>query len=313
MARRALRPTPSTTEDLSPWQLTLSENMSQLHQECFEKRTALTEIIQEFPALQGVAALEEITYAVQIGWNVSLDIASERARVILQPGDPNFEGTRTTCPLSWSYADESLWRGLSDNKKIIRLARSMITSGYRQDEPINCRTSDLTALDGVLAGKLLFGDGQARGLAARLAFHFLLNTVRTSQDSLMGDPEIMRIMQGLILIPTVISTGGSIGEDLIVAQAVRQNVKAAMQLPMNAMEWAGMVLRSCGLQNVGTTAEQTQRILLCLARCTAKYDASLEVNAYEVEPVAKRPRRGRRKSVGAAALAQASAEAPTGT
>ena len=132
-------------------------------------------------------------------------------------------------PLSWSYADESLWRGLSDNKKIIRLARSMITSGYRQDEPINCRTSDLTALDGVLAGKLLFGDGQARGLAARLAFHFLLNTVRTSQDSLMGDPEIMRIMQGLLLIPTVISTGGSTGEDLIIAQAVRQNVKTSPQ------------------------------------------------------------------------------------
>ena len=89
-------------------------------------------------------------------------------------------------PLSWSYADESLWRGMSDNKKIIRLARSMITSGYRQDEPINCRTSDLTALDGVLAGKLLFGDGQARGLAARLAVRTLLNTVRQSQDSLMG-------------------------------------------------------------------------------------------------------------------------------
>ena len=88
--------------------------------------------------------------------------------------------------LNWSYADESLWRGLSDNNKIIRLARSMITSGYRQDEPINCRISDLTALAGVLVGKLLFGDGQARGLAARLAFHFLLNTVRTSQDSLMG-------------------------------------------------------------------------------------------------------------------------------
>ena len=97
-------------------------------------------------------------------------------------------------PLSWSYADESLWRGLIDSKQIIRLARSMITTGYRQDEPINCRTSDLTALDGVLAGKLLFGDGQARGLAARLAVHFLLHTVRASQDSRMGDPEIMRIM-----------------------------------------------------------------------------------------------------------------------
>ena len=93
----------------------------------------------------------------------------------------------------------------------------------------------------------------------------------------------------------------------IVAQAVRQNVKSAMQLPMNVMEWAGMVLRSCKL-TVGTSVEQTQRILQCLARCTAKYDASLEVNAYEVEPVAKRARRGRRKSVGATALAQASAD-----
>ena len=72
--------------------------LSPLHSECFEKRTALTKIIQEFPAPQGIAALEEITHAVQIGWNVPLDIASERAKVILQPGDPNFEGTRTTCP-----------------------------------------------------------------------------------------------------------------------------------------------------------------------------------------------------------------------
>ena len=86
------------TGDLSPWQLTLIEKLSQLHSECFEKRTALTKIIQEFPVLQGDAALEEITHAVQSGWNVPLDIASERAKEILQPGDPNFQGTRTTCP-----------------------------------------------------------------------------------------------------------------------------------------------------------------------------------------------------------------------
>ena len=68
------------------------------HSECVEKRTALTRIIQEFPMLQGVAALEEITNAAQIAWNVPLGIAAERAKEILQPGDPNFEGTRTTCP-----------------------------------------------------------------------------------------------------------------------------------------------------------------------------------------------------------------------
>ena len=65
------------------------------------------------------------------------------------------------CILSWSFTDESLWRGLTDNKKIIRLARSMLTTGFRQDEPINSRTFDLTAADGVLAAKIFFGDGQA--------------------------------------------------------------------------------------------------------------------------------------------------------
>ena len=98
MAGRALRHTPCTTEDLSAWQNTLIEQFPPLHSACFEKRTALTKIIQEFPALQGDAALEEITHAVQIGWNVPLDIAGQRAKEILQPGDPNFEGTRTTCP-----------------------------------------------------------------------------------------------------------------------------------------------------------------------------------------------------------------------
>ena len=50
----------------------------------------------------------------------------------------------------------------------------------------------------------------------------------------------MRNMQGLSMIPTAVRTGGITGEDLIVVQTVRQNVKAAMQLPMNAMAWAGM-------------------------------------------------------------------------
>ena len=83
---------------MSAWQSTLIEKFSQLHSECFENHTALARIIQEFPALQGVEALDEITYAVQIGWNVPPDIAGQRAKEILQPGEPNFEGTRTTCP-----------------------------------------------------------------------------------------------------------------------------------------------------------------------------------------------------------------------
>jgi hypothetical protein len=183
----------------------------------------------------------------------------------------------------------------------------MVTAGYRQDEPINSRTFDLSAPDVIPAGKLLFGDGQARGLAVRLAFQFLVNLVRQSQDSLIGDPELMRIMQGLIQVPTVFTKSGeSSTEDLIVAQAARQNVKAAMQLPMNTMEWAGMVLKSCKLR-LGVSPVQTTMIMQALERCTKKYDADLEVHAYDMEPVAKRARKGRKKSAAATALAMATA------
>ena len=309
MAMRSLRPTPSSTDDLKPWQLTLIDKLNMLHQECFEKRTALTKIIQAFPPLKGEQAVEEIIYAARIAFHLSEEEASKRAKELLQAGPPTFEGARSTCILSFSFEDASLWRGMTDNKKIIRLARSMLTSGYRTDEPINCRTFDLRSADDVLAAQIYFGDGQARGLAARLAFQFLMNAVRTSENSLMGDPEAARIMESLIVIPTVFAKSGEGGyEDNVVSQAVRQNVKASMQLPLNSIEWAAMILRSCQLK-LGVSFEQTQMILQCLNRFTGKYDAHVEIKAYDgVEPVAKRARRGRRKSATAEALAM---NAPT--
>ena len=157
----------------------------------------------------------------------------------------------------------------------MRLARTMVTTGYCQYEPVSSRTFDLSAPDGILAGKLLFGDGQARGLSVRLAFQFLANLVRQSQDSLFGGPELMRIMEGIIQVPTVFTMSGeSSAEDLIVAQAVRQNVKAAMQLPMHTKEWAGRGLKSCKLK-VGVSSVQTAIIMQALHRCTKKYDANL--------------------------------------
>ena len=93
--------------------------------------------------------------------------------------------------------------GLSDNKKVVRLACSMVTFGYKRGEPIRSRAFDLSSSIGVLAAKLLFGDGQARGLAARLAWQFLLTHFCKNLESI-GDPEAMRIMESLLHIPTVL-------------------------------------------------------------------------------------------------------------
>ena len=39
----------------------------------------------------------------------------------------------------------------------------------------------------------------------------------------------------------------------------------------------------------------------CLDRCTGMYDEHVDIKAYDMEPLAKRQRKGRRRSVGAAA------------
>ena len=44
------------------------------------------------------------------------------------------DGTMATAILQWRFDDESLWRGLSDNTKLARLARSMVSSGFLEDE-----------------------------------------------------------------------------------------------------------------------------------------------------------------------------------
>ena len=186
--------------------------------------------------------------AMQIAYNIASGPAEAKARELMQPGEPNYTGTRDTCILMWNFEGPSLWRGLSDNKKIVRLARSMIAGGYKRDEPIRSRTFDLSSDDGIIAAKLLFGDGQARSLSARLAWQLLLVHFRNT-PSLIGDPTSMQVMKSLLNVPTVFELSGeSSQEDLMVAQAVRQNVKATYAMPMNTIEWVGMILRTCGLK-----------------------------------------------------------------
>jgi hypothetical protein len=233
--------------------------------------------------------------AMQIAYNLDPDSAEAKARELMQSRSPKFTGTSETCILQWSFQENSLWRGLSDNKKLVRLARSMVMCGFKRDEPIKSRTFDLSSTNGVLAGKLLFGDGQARGLAARLAWQVIIMQFRQNPHDI-GEPTAMEVMQSMLMIPTVFERcGDSSHEDQMVAQVVRQNVKGTYALPMHTLEWAGMILRTCGLK-LGMSGVHTQTILACTQRCTAKYDSSVEVDAYDMQPVAKRARKGRKNS-----------------
>ncbi len=185
---RCLRAVPSNTEQLSPWQILTTQKLETLHQEAFLNHKALTFIIQDFPAPKGQHALHDVAFALQIA-GYQPDEANQKAMDVLKPGSSHFTGSRNTCILQWSFKPESFWRGPSDNKKIIRLSRSMVTSGFKRDEPIRSRTFNLSA-DGdgedVVTSRLLFGDGQARGLAVRLAWQLILNYFREHPDHMGG-------------------------------------------------------------------------------------------------------------------------------
>ena len=187
----------SAARALAAWQLTLFQKLKD-----FENRTVLTHFVQNLPKPKGEQAIEEVTMACQIAYNIASGPAEAKARELMQSGEPNFTGTRDTCIMMWNFEDHSLWRGLSDNKKIVRLSRSMIASGYKCDEPIRSRAFDLSSHDGILAAKLLFGDGQARGLSVRLAWQLVLMHFRNT-PGLIGEPTSMQIMQSLLNMPTV--------------------------------------------------------------------------------------------------------------
>ena len=140
------------------WQADLLKKLNELHEEAFEKHTVLTRVIQELPQPKGAEAVSLLARGMQIGSGLSEEEAKMKAREVLQPSGPNFQGSMETCPVMWRYDNESLWRGLTDNKKLIRLMRSMVLTGFQEDEPLRSRTFDLCADDGIFAAKLLFGD-----------------------------------------------------------------------------------------------------------------------------------------------------------
>ena len=74
------------------------------------------------------------------------------------------------------------------------------------------------------------------------------------------------------------------------------------------MGWHGP--KSCKLK-VGVSSTQTAMLMQALHRCTKTYDANLEGHASDMEPVAKRARKGRNNSAAVTALAIATTTGST--
>lgn len=95
-------------------------------------------------------------------------------------------------------------------------------------------------------------------------------------EVIKGDVAFRTVLRSLLKIPAVFEDTGS-SEDLILAQASRQNAKATMQLPLNAVEWAGLILKCAG--GVFGSAMGRSAVFEALTRCTTKYDQSIDAQA----------------------------------
>ena len=82
-----------------------------------------------------------------------------------------------------------------------------MVDGFRSTEPIESRTNGLSDRDGnnMLVGRLLFGDGQTRGLAALYVWGLIRYLVGSAD--FVYTPDLERVFESLMQIPTIFGAG----------------------------------------------------------------------------------------------------------
>jgi hypothetical protein len=220
---------------------------------------------------------------------------------LLQPKEAEANTIGFTTIYHWRVDWGSLWRGQSDAQKVCALARSFLCTGYDHSQPICSRDVHVGVSD------LRFGDGQKRGLAWRLAWSVLRNLLHTAGPH-RSSASMARIFKSLLQVPTSFpSLQESDHQAGLIEQAVRQNTKATMQLPLNTLEWCRLVMSCASANGVcqpeewlsastpAARAEQANKLLKAFERLQAGYLRRVEETGVEMGPPAKKQRRGRRK------------------
>ena len=227
----------SLLEDgLEPWQLVARLEIHKLYESCCTERKLLVPIIQQlsFPTSLEECKAELKQMAI---WAIGMaEIEAESlAESLLTPQTADNNTLGQTTVYHWRVDWGSLWRGQSDAQKLCALARSFLCSGYDHSQPICSRDHSLHM------NSLRFGDGQKRGLAWRLAWSVLKGIMSTHPNPRQS-PILAQIFKSLLQVPTSFpSTVETDNKKGLIEQAVRQNTKAAMQLPLNSVEWCRLV------------------------------------------------------------------------
>ena len=283
-----------------PWQQLCREQIHTIFEDCFQKRVTILKTVQDmsWPTSLDTAKASMVS-VLKVSHNVSEEVASQivEAKWPSHPGLENDGGLYTTNVYCWRYDDASLWRGQPDTTKVCGLAKSFICVGFKKDSPLCSR--DRT-FDGFSC--LRFGDGQARGVALRLAWSILERNILSGE--ILHSMSLKAIVDSLMSIPTCFDGNGQDEKSMVIRQAVRQNVKATMTVLVNTVDWATIVINLTAsstnpLELLSPTPALTRksngfRLLEMLTSVTSSYEAAVDEEGVVMSPAAKRQRRGRR-------------------
>jgi hypothetical protein len=286
---------------LQAWQQTCREHIHTIYEACFQNHVPILKAVQEMSWPTSVqTAKDELICVVKRSHDLSEEDALlwvEQRSMFVQKEAMDHTLINTHV-YQWRFDDASLWRGQPDTSKVCALAKSFICAGFKKDSPICSRDNVMTGFN-----CMRFGDGQARGVALRLAWTVLKNNILSA--TVVHSPSLQAIVDTLVAVPTLFEIAND-EKTKIVRQAVRQNLKATMTLPVNTVDWATIIVsltasNTTPLQLLSVTSAQSRkvnakRMLDMMASVTQVYNAQVDAEGVVISPPMKRPRRGRRSS-----------------
>lgn len=288
---------------LQTWQQLCRAQIHAIYEDSFNNRVPSLKAIQELPWPTSLTTAKDTFISlvkVAHGCNEADALQWVDANWSSLEGVANQQTLRNTNVYCWRFDDASFWRGQPDTTKVCALAKSFIYVGFKKDSPICSRDNALTGFS-----CLRFGDGQARGLALRLAWTVLQKNIQSG--AITHSASLQVVFDSLSSIPTCFEETSD-ETTTLVRQAVRQNVKAAMTVPVNSLEWSTIIMTIAASSSGITPTDllsaasgnarkaNAQRMLDVMGSVTSAYDAQVDDEGIVMGPVAKRPRRGRRSS-----------------
>jgi len=276
--------------------------------DCQMQRTELLSLVQEYQRSRSGPAgkdklIEDHLMVMTTCFGASKAEATDRCKVLFSPTPPGelVQGIRPLMsPCIFSYERASMWRGTPSNPVIGKLARSIISSGFRASSVIESRTLDLNASEDMpdfVSFHLLLGDGSARATAACLVWILLLKFIDVMPCS---NPAVVSLVASLLDLNVHFELHGDGSRKCaLIAQAALQNQAAAVQ-PCSTMQWISMARDFTGVV-IGDHVSSTTLLQKTLEDMVNAYNVRPEVEAYAQEAL---PSRKKRRGKNSAAIAQ---------